>query len=99
MEVPSAVASGPLSGPVPVAASVQVPPPAKMPSPLGFAAKSTVPVGVLTVPESVSVTVALQVVAAPAFTGAQETAVVVERVVTVIPNGLELEVECVLSPW
>ena len=50
--------------------------------------KVTEPAGVVLVPVSVSVTVAVQMVAAPTGTeaGVQLTAVVVERVVTVSPK-------------
>jgi hypothetical protein len=55
--------------------------------PLPSLAKLTLPVGVLVVPESVSVTVALQLVADPTFTevGVQLTEVVVVRGFTVKP--------------
>jgi hypothetical protein len=55
--------------------------------PLPLLAKLTLPVGVLVVPESVSVTVALQLVADPTFTevGVQLTDVVVVRPFTVKP--------------
>ena len=65
---------------------MQLPPPLKLPAPL--LAQVTVPVGVLVVPPSVSVTVAVQFVDAvepfnTSDAGEQLTAVAVERFVTV----------------
>jgi hypothetical protein len=66
------------------------------------AQEETVPLGVLVVPASVSVTVAVQVVGALTATeeGEQLTVVEVERLVTVSAKGepLLLLVACVASP-
>ncbi len=62
-----------------------------VPDPLGLWAKVTVPVGVMAVPELVSVTVAVQVVGAlkPTDEGLQLTAMDVVRLVAVTEKGLE----------
>ncbi len=72
----------------------------KVPAPLLL--KPTVPVGVLGVPESVSVTVAVQLVEAPTGTvvGVQLTLVVVERIaVTVTVVVPELPAWVVSPPY
>ena len=66
--------------------------------PLGlFEAKLTVPVGVVLVPPSVSLTVAVHVVGTPTVAAPQLTAVLVKRLLTVT-FVLPLLVPCVLSP-
>ena len=81
----------------PLPESVQLPPPLKVPA--LSEVKLTVPVGVDAVPVAVSVTVAVQVVLAPAGTvaGVQLTAVEVERLFTVTVV-VPLDVACAVSP-
>ena len=82
---------------LPEPTSVQLPPPLKLPA--LFEVKLTVPVGVVFVPVSVSVTVAVHVVGCPTATvaGVQLTAVEVERLFTVTVV-VPLDVACAISP-
>lgn len=73
----------------------------KLPWPVGEAEKATVPLGVVAVPVSVSVTVAVHVVEPPVprVAGEQDTPVLVERVATVSPEPVAVvEVTWALSP-